>query len=155
MSTTPHNSTTRVLYVRSCLSLTSTQLNCSWIIWYAIHDNTKIIYSLWDTFDIIITTYRCCFVFSIISDVFWLYYVHAMHGMGIRSNRKKFANSLNPCNADGHWWGNHQSMPLFQGNLTAPLMHAIRYQHSRHLTLPQYRVCGILPRTTKMYGRPT
>ena len=51
--------------------------------------------------------------------------------------------------------GNHRSMPLFQGNLTTRFMHTVRSQHSRHLTLQQYRVYGILPRTTNVYGRPT
>ena len=31
----------------------------------------------------------------------------------------------------------------------------IRCQHSRHLTLQQYRQRGILSRTTNVYGRPT
>ena len=51
--------------------------------------------------------------------------------------------------------GHHRSMPLFQGNLTTRFMHTVPSQHSKDLTLQQYRVYGILPRTTNVYGGPT
>ena len=79
-----------------------------------------------------------------------------MHGMGIRSNSKKIiANNKNRIMRMTSDEGNHRSMPLFQGNLTTRFMHTVPSQHSKDLTLQQYRVYGILPRTTNVYGRPT
>ena len=79
-----------------------------------------------------------------------------MHGMGIRSNSKKIiANNKNRIVWMASDEGYHRSMPLFQGNLTTRFMHTVPSQHSKDLTLQQYRVYGILQRTTNVYGRPT
>ena len=49
-----------------------------------------------------ITTSRCCIVFSLLADVFWLYYVHAMHVMGIRSNNQQFIANSSKSHARAH-----------------------------------------------------
>ena len=79
-----------------------------------------------------------------------------MHGMGIRSNSKKtIAHNKNRIMRMTSDEGNHRSMPLFQGNLTTRFMRTVPSQHSKDLTLQEYRVDGSLPRTTNVYGRPT
>ena len=75
-------------------------------------------------------------------------------GLGV-TVKKIIANNKNRIMRMASDEGNHRSMPLFQGNLTTRFMHTVPSQHSKDLTLQQYRVYGILPRMTNVYGRPT
>ena len=60
-----------------------------------------------------------------------------------------------PYKAGDLWWGELSiNAPVSrQTGLSISCTH-VRYQHSIHLSLQQYRLLGVVPRMTSVYGRP-